>query len=206
MIKNSWLVAIVVFLVLAVVVYTFTGGGNDQAYINAIEKERDEKNRFMKFNKESPIPVEFKDSFNSLEYFPVDAKYKVKARLEPINENKLLVLPTNDGSEERYIKFAYAHFILDGKQQKLLILEPMIRQFRTRLFLIFTDETSGEESYGAARYLDLQRESDQSITIDFNKAYNPYCAYNEGFSCPLPPAGNHISVPIKAGEKDFLMP
>ena len=83
---------------------------------------------------------------------------------------------------------------------------PMIRQFQNKLTLIFTDETSGEESYGACRYLDLTREGETSITIDFNMAYNPYCAYSENFSCPLPPPGNHINVPIRAGERDYKGP
>jgi len=86
----------------------------------------------------------------------------------------------------------------------LLILQPMVRQFQNKLMLIFTDETTGEETYGACRYIDLVKENDQSITIDFNRAYNPYCAYTDEFSCPLPPVGNHITVAVSVGEKDFL--
>jgi uncharacterized protein len=204
MIKNSWLVAIVVFVVLAIGLYTLFGREDNSVYEEKIKKEREDKNRFMRYNNTSPLSDAQKADFRELEYFPIDPEFKIKARLEAVESDKMLVLPTNDGKEERYLKYAYANFILKGKQQRLLILQPMVRQFQNKLFLIFTDETTGEETYGACRYIDLVKETDQSITIDFNMAYNPYCAYTDEFSCPLPPAGNHVTVAITAGEKDFL--
>ncbi len=204
MIKNSWLVAMVVFVVLAIGLYTLFGREDNTVYEAQINTERDDKNRFMRYNDTSPLSDAQKADFRALEYFEINPEFKIKARLEAVDSDKLLVLPTNDGKEERYLKYAYANFILKGKQQRLLILQPMVRQFQNKLMLIFTDETTGEETYGACRYIDLVKENDQSITIDFNRAYNPYCAYTDEFSCPLPPVGNHITVAVSVGEKDFL--
>lgn len=206
MIKNSWLVAFIVFVILAIVVYTFVSTGDDSVYIESVKEERKEKDRFMKNSRESPLSDEQKKEFRNLEYYDIDPDLKIKARITLIKEDQLIVVPTQDGKEERYLKWAHADFELDGKAQRLVILMPMIRQFQNKLTLIFTDETSGEESYGACRYLDLTREGETSITIDFNMAYNPYCAYSENFSCPLPPPGNHINVPIRAGERDYKGP
>ncbi len=206
MIKNSWLVAFIVFVILAIVVYTFVSTGDDSVYIESVNKELKEKDRFMKNSRESPLSEEQKQAFRGLEYYEIDPSLKIKARIELVKEDQLIVVPTQDGKEERYLKWAYANFELDGKAQRLVILMPMMRQFQNKLTLIFTDETSGEESYGACRYLDLTREGETSITIDFNMAYNPYCAYSENFSCPLPPPGNHINVQIRAGERDYKGP
>lgn len=203
MIRNSWLVAFIVFVILAITVYTFFSGGDDEVYIEQILNERKDKFRFLKYNADSPFSEELKAQVKELPYFPIDSKYKVRARLELITDDRMIVIPTSDGKEERYLKFAYAHFELDGQKQRLLILQPMMRQFQNKLSIIFTDGTSGKESYGACRYLELTKEGDQTITIDFNRAYNPFCAYNEHFSCPLPPTGNHVTVEIRAGEMDF---
>ena len=115
------------------------------------------------------------------------------------------MLGTSDGKEEHYLEYAYADFKLHGKAQRLLILELMdMGPNRGKLFLAFADETSANETYGAGRYLDVTRTSgSNTITLDFNKAYNPYCAYNDEFSCPFPPKENLLTVAIMAGEKNY---
>jgi uncharacterized protein (DUF1684 family) len=115
------------------------------------------------------------------------------------------VLTTSTGEEERYLDYAWAIFDLDGTEHRLLVLEIMsMGPNRGKLFLAFADETSARETYGGGRYLDLKKiPAATTIELDFNKAYNPYCAYNENYSCPLPPPENLLKVAILAGEKSY---
>ena len=199
----------IIFLAAAAVVivsliYSFMGSGDQSAYIEEINKEREEKERFMKSSKESP----FKDSvenYKGLSYYPPDPKYRIIADLTPIENKEIVTLATNTGEEQRYQQYAFAEFDLDGLHHRLLILEVIDSgPLRGKLFFAFGDETSAVETYGAGRYLDLEKVPGSStITLDFNKAYNPYCAYISNFSCPLPPAQNLLTIPIKAGEKTY---
>lgn len=200
--KNIVLILVIAALI-AIVFYSLQGSQDDTAYIDKIRKERKEKDQFMKTANESPIPD--KDSFNGLKYFEPDTRYRIIADLVPVENRQVVLLPTNDGKEERYVEYAYADFTLDGIQNRLLILEMIdMGPFRGKLFLAFGDETSAIETYGAGRYLDVAKvPGATSITLDFNNAYNPYCAYNTTYSCPLPPAGNLLKVAIKAGEKSY---
>jgi hypothetical protein len=140
-----------------------------------------------------------------LNYYPADIRYRVTADLTPIMNKKTVTLATNDGKEQRYIQYATAEFDLDGYHNKLLILEVLDSgPFQGKLFLAFGDATSTVETYGAGRYLDVNKvPGSNTITLDFNKAYNPYCAYVEKYSCPFPPSENLLLVGIKAGEKIY---
>jgi uncharacterized protein len=199
----------IIFLVAAVVVivslvYSFMGSGDQSAYIEEINQEREEKDRFMKSSKESPFASK-PDDYHGLLYYPPDPRYRIIADLNPIESKEIVTLTTNTGEEQRYQQYALAEFDLDGYHHKLLILEVMDSgPFRGKLFFAFGDETSAVETYGAGRYLDLEKVPGSStITLDFNKAYNPYCAYISNYSCPLPPSQNLLSIPIKAGEKTY---
>jgi uncharacterized protein (DUF1684 family) len=199
----------VIFLVAAIVIiisviYSFMGGNDTAAYADEINKEREEKDRFMRTSDESPFGNPPKD-YEGLKYYPPDPRYRIIADLVPIESKKTVTLATNDGKEQRYIEYAYAEFDLDGYHHSLLILEVAdMGPFRGKLFFAFGDETSANETYGAGRYLDLEKTpGSKTITLDFNKAYNPYCAYNDKYSCPLPPRENLLSIPIRAGEKSY---
>ena len=154
--------------------------------------------------KDSPFAGS-KGMFQGLRYFSPDLKYKINAELEPIENKKMIVLPTSDGLEKKYLEHAYAEFKLDGVLHRLLILEITDEgPYRGTLFLAFADETSTRETYGAGRYLELKKiPGASSVILDFNKAYNPYCAYSNNFSCPFPPKENVLKVAIKAGEKSY---
>lgn len=199
---------IIFLLALAVVVvsifYAFFSGNDQSAYIEEIKKEREERDRFMRTSRESPFASTPED-FKGLSYYPPDPRYKIIADLAPVKNKKPVTLTTNDGKEQHYIEYAYAEFDLDGYHHKLLILEIMdMGPFRGKLFFAFGDETSAVETYGAGRYLDVAKVPGSStITLDFNKAYNPYCAYIDSYSCPLPPPENLLSIAIKAGEKTY---
>ena len=203
--KSKHIILLVVVLaVVATVLYTVYGSKDQTAYINEISKHREELARFMKTSPESPF-AEDPSKFTELKFFPADLKYKITAALTPIPEKKQVLLATNDGKEQRYREYAYAEFDLSGFRNKLLLLEVIDPGASMgKLFLAFGDGTSAETTYGAGRYLDISKAPGaNTITLDFNKAYNPYCAYNDKFSCPLPPSENLLTVPIQSGEKAY---
>jgi len=195
---------IVITIVIITVFYSFQGSQDDTAYIREIEKEHEEKDRFMRTSPESPF-ASAPEAYTGLKYYPPDIGYRVIANLEPIEHKKQVILATNDGKEQRYIEYAYAEFKLDGVTNRLLILEIAdMGPFRGKLFLAFGDETSANETYGAGRYLDVTKTPGaRTIKLDFNLAYNPYCAYNDSYSCPLPPKENLLAIAIRAGEKMY---
>lgn len=190
--------------IVAVIVYSLGGGESLEEYRAQLQKERKDKNDFMRSSEESPFVIG-KLKFDSLRYFPADLKYRVNASLEPIQNKQIVTLPASDGAEAQYKQYAYATFSLDGVECKLLILEIFdMGPTSGTLFLAFADETSAEETYGAGRYLEVRRvPGATSILLDFNKAYNPYCAYEDSFSCPFPPKENILKVAIRAGEKKY---
>lgn len=201
---KSIIILLAVIVGLVSLFYSFWGSQDQSTYITKIKKEREEKDHFMKTSAESPF-VEGQVDFTALKYYPVDPQLKIVAELIPVKEKNVMVLATSDGKEERYIEYAYAEFDFNGLHNKLLILEMMeMGPFRGKLFLAFGDETSGGETYGAGRYLDVVKvKGSQTINLDFNNAYNPYCAYADKFSCPFPPAANLLKIAIKAGEKTY---
>lgn len=197
-------ILIAVVVAIGSLLYSLVGSQDQAAYAQIIEEERKDKDRFMRTSPESPFASDVK-SFDDLKYFPPDIRYKVTASLRLIKDKKPVVLATNDGKEQHYIEYAFAEFDLDGYHNQLLILEVMDNgPMRDRLFLAFGDETSAGETYGAGRYLDVSKvPGSNSLTLDFNKAYNPYCAYVSSYSCPFPPKDNLLKVSIKAGEKIY---
>lgn len=201
--KNIIIAALLAFIA-TIIYYSITGGESKEDFSKAILKEREEKELFMKSDSGSPF-VNQKEKFTHLNYFEPDLKYKISADLAPIESKKVVVLPTSDGKEKKYLEYAFAEFKLEGKKTNLLILEIMDSgPYRGTLFLAFADDTSTKETYGAGRYIDLKKvPGATSITLDFNKAYNPYCAYSDDFSCPFPPKENILPIEIRAGEKSY---
>ena len=201
--KNIFVILFVISVI--VILYsTLSGNKSQEEYNQLIQNERDEKDRFMKTSSESPFASQ-PDKFEGLNYFPPDEKYRVMASLKPVEEKKVQVLTTNDGKHQSYIEYAYAEFDLDNRKNKLLILEVMdMGPQRGTLFLAFGDQTSANETFGAGRYLDVNKVPGAStMELDFNKAYNPYCAYTDSYSCPFPPKENLLTVSLPAGEKSY---
>ena len=200
--RNRIITLIALAAVIITIFYAFQG--DDAAYIKEIETAREEKDRFMRTSPESPF-ADAKEAYEGLKYYPPDIRYRIIANLNPVEQKKTVVLSTNDGKEQRYVEYAYAEFKLDGVSHRLLILEIAdMGPSRGKLFLAFGDETSANETYGAGRYLDVTKTPGSStIKVDFNLAYNPYCAYNESYTCHLPPRDNILSIPIRAGEKSY---
>ena len=198
------LLALLVLLTLGgIVAYTLLGGETEADYRERITEERQRTERFMKASPESPFTPDSIE-FTGLSYYSPDPAYRVQARLERVTDQKLLVLPTTTGEEEKYIRYGYAVFKLKGQLQRLLVLEPFEQP--APLFVAFADDTSGDTTYGGGRYLNVEKPSRagaKSLELDFNQAYNPYCAYNGTFSCPLPPKENVLTVAVEAGEKEY---
>lgn len=197
------LIVVISIVVLAAVAYMFTAAESPEAYIEKVEKERERQFKFIKFNVESPLNEEQRRSFQLLTFYDINPLYRVKARLIPIENKKVREVPLTDGSKEKYIEHSYAEFELGGQTNKLLLLQSVKETDMRNFFLAFADETSGKETYGGGRFLNVRQDGKNSITIDFNLAYNPYCAYNPDYACPLPPKENLMTIAIEAGEKNY---
>jgi uncharacterized protein len=203
--KKDIVILLIVLLVLFGLFYlTVYQNDSEEAYVEQILKEREEKDRLFREGSDSPFAAN-RQAFKGLQYFEPDYSLRIQAKLTIQEERKTRTLGTNDGREKTYREFGLADFSIDGVPQRLLILEVIERgPFKGTLFLAFGDDTSAQETYGAGRYLDVKAlRTDDVILLDFNKAYNPYCAYSDGFTCPLPPRENLLTVPIRAGEKTY---
>ncbi|MFL9837462.1 DUF1684 domain-containing protein [Flavobacterium sp. ST-75] len=156
---------------------------------------------------ESPLTKEDIKTFKSLDFYPIDTDFCVEAKLVVTPNEKPFYMQTTTSRKPRYRKYGELHFTLKGKEVKLDVFQSMdmmkMEEYNDYLFLPFTDLTSGNGSYGGGRYVDLKIPAGNTLTIDFNTAYNPYCAYNHSFSCPVPPEQNDILVEIKAGVKEY---
>ncbi len=146
-------------------------------------------------------------TFSSLHFFPIADKYIVNAVFKQSVNEKSLNMVTTTSRLAVYKKYGEAHFEIDGKKLKLNIYQnqELVKkaEYKNHLFLPFTDITNDKETYAGGRYIDITKPKGDTIVIDFNKAYNPYCAYNNRYSCPIPPSENYLNVPIKAGVLKF---
>jgi uncharacterized protein (DUF1684 family) len=148
-----------------------------------------------------PVPASRKAELLPLAYFDIDPSYRVPAVLKPSPESPTLMMPTSTGSQELMRRVGQLEFTLHGKPLKLTAFLSASAPNADRLFVPFSDLTSGTETYPAGRYLDLDRSPTGVYEIDFNQAYNPFCYYNITYVCPLPPPENRLDVRIEAGEK-----
>jgi len=144
-----------------------------------------------------------------LRFFEPDKAYRVKANFTRTEEAEPFQMATYSGVEQPYVQFGTARFELFGESHTLAIYQSInlrrMPQYRTYLFLPFKDRTNGKSTYGGGRYMDLQITDIENgkLVLDFNKAHNPYCAYSEGYNCPIPPLENHLTLAIEAGEKTY---
>jgi uncharacterized protein len=173
---------------------------DESGYIGKLAAGRAEKDLYFRDNPETPIPPDKKSVLLPLPYFPIDGSYIVPAALKLAEERPVFEMPTSTGTLRRYQLVGSVEFILQGQPMSLgAFVED--GQAINELFVPFADMTTGEETYSAGRYLSLLPTSSGLYTIDFNTAYNPYCAYNSRYECPFPPPSNRLKVPIRAGEK-----
>jgi uncharacterized protein (DUF1684 family) len=203
--RKIWIAGLVM-AVLGLILYNLSASQPaqvlDEAYLGRIREARRQKDQTLHTALNSPIPEAQRTTFAGLRYFAPNAGFRVTARLarQPVLLPQPLAMSL--GAPESYQRWGTAEFELDGKPQKLTLLQ---KAGDKQLFMPFTDPTNGEQTYGAGRYIDVPLPTAEAneIELDFNQAYNPYCAYNHDFSCPKPPAENRLTVPVTAGEQTF---
>lgn len=172
-------------------------------YKEAILAFQHELNEEYKNPEESPLSDKERKAFKGHDYFPIDEKYHVIAKFEKLPPHSLFQMRTTANSIKDYDVYGVVTFSLNGKEYHLNIYQShqlrIQEKYKDYLFLPFTDESNGVETYGGGRYMDLRIPSGDTIELDFNKAYNPYCAYATGYVCPIPPKENDLPLAIKAG-------
>ncbi len=179
-----------------------------QQYANEIAKHR--KQYKLDFLTDEHSPLKAKDT-SKLKFYPPNPAYLVKANFTPIQDTIGFDMQTHNGVIKKYFVYGELHFTLSNKEHVLFIYQSQSlknkKDFEDYLFIPFTDLTNNQETFGGGRYLDFRIKDifNNTLLIDFNKCYNPYCAYKEGYSCPIPPRENDIKIPIYAGEKKFDM-
>lgn len=155
----------------------------------------------------SPLMKEDLKTFKSLDFFPINDKYIIEAKFIRTKKEKVFKMKTSTSRLPEYKKYGELHFTIDGVDCKLNVYQniDLIKKpgFDDYLFLPFSDLTNGKESYIGGRYVDLRIQKGTTWKIDFNKGYNPYCAYNYEYSCPIVPLENDLNVAILAGVKKF---
>lgn len=179
---------------------------NAQDYQTLIVKDRQEKALSLSKSKFGPLPA---DQVQFLDYFPVDKAYRVTADVTLLVGEETFKMPTYDGTSNPYKRYAILNFTINNRPYQLTVYQSAALfqnpQYKNHLFLPFLDLTNGQESYSGGRYIDLSTDDiiNGKATIDFNTAYNPYCAYSNGYRCPVPPQENILETKIMAGEKAF---
>jgi len=177
--------------------------GNEMSHL---QQFREEINQFMKTHPASPIDHDHQHDFKGLSYYEPNDSLILEVDVERLAEDEPLVeMQTSTGDSQEYRRWGLISFEVDGETSSLTIYSDVQGQ---DFFLPFKDKTNGQDTYGAGRYLDnhrpgIERVGPDRLEIDFNYAYNPYCAYSPSFSCPLPPRENWLRVPIHAGEKTY---
>lgn len=172
--------------------------------IIAFQKKMNEE---FKDPETSPLPDRYRKDFTSLDFYGPDTMYRIRAKFTRTPDALPFFMPTTTERQTEEVVFGIINFTLHGRSHQLEVYQnqELMQQekYRDYLFLPFADLTNGMETYGGGRYLDLTIPDGNTILIDFNKAYNPYCAYNPKYSCPLVPKQNRMDMEIKAGVKAF---
>jgi len=181
---------------------------SDNSYINEIKTWQAEMNAEFANPKESPLTEEDRANFTHLDYYDIDSNFRVNAKLKLDLQKKKFGMKTTTSRLPIYVKYGVASFKINGEKFQINIYQNVElskkEEYKDYLFMLFTDKTSGKTSYAGGRYIDLRipKKGDDFI-IDFNKAYNPYCAYNHKYSCPIPPEEDYFDIEINAGVKKW---
>lgn len=173
-----------------------------QAYLDQLDRFRERKDIFFKSGTSSPLTEAQRASFRHLNYYPPNFDLIFKAKLLKEKRPERIGISATGGEIRPAIRYGRFDFDVDGKRVGLFVYK-MLGDDSDELFLPFTDGTCGKTSYSGGRYIDLPEDRSGEYTLDFNYAYNPYCAYNHNYNCPIVPRENHLDVGIKAGEMKF---
>lgn len=166
--------------------------------LSELEEFRRLKDAHFRASRQSPLTREQKARFKGLSYFPENPALRLEVQVEEFPDKDEIVMQTSTGDEQRYQRYGRFTFQVDGETAALTIYLS-----ESGFFLPFVDSLANKETYGAGRYLEPEHLGGSRFLVDFNLAYNPYCAYNEMWSCPLTPFENRVKVPVRAGERNW---
>lgn len=161
-----------------------------------LQLQRREKDQFFKSHPQSPLTPDQQAKFSSLSYYDFNAELDITTTIEPIADGRFVQIQTTTGDVRQFKRYGTFSFTVDGQEARLTIYEADYG-----FFLPFVDAGAGTETYPAGRYLEPEYLGDNRFHVDFNHAYNPYCAYSDGWSCPITPAENRLKLSLRAGEK-----
>ena len=183
------------------------GYGQEKFDNASVEKFQKELNSEYSDAKTSPLTAEDLAVFKTLDFYPINEKFFVTAKFIRTEDEKPFEMETSTDRRPMYVKYGEAHFSTDGLNHKLIVYRNIElskkEEYKDYLFLPFSDLTSGKDSYIGGKYIDMITPKGETIVIDFNTSYNPYCAYNHKYSCPKVPLENDLNIEIKAGVKKF---
>jgi uncharacterized protein (DUF1684 family) len=172
----------------------------DKDYASRLAADRQAKDaQFMQ--EDEPVPKSRKAKLLPLPYYPIDPEYNVPAGLKPAATETIVEMATSAGIPRRQRIVGILDFVLKGQPLSLTASVDATAANLDHITVMFTDLTSGSETYPGGRYIDLDRNGSDIYELDFNRAYNPYCYYNESYECPYPPRENRLKMPIRAGER-----
>jgi len=167
-----------------------------------VVRERKNKDAFFQ-SESSPLPVGERGKFNGLDYYPVNPELRFEVRLQRYPGPKTIRMATNTGEIRSGLHYGFFEFTAENNICRVQVYRLEEEFSKPSLFIPFLDATSGVETYEGGRYIDLTENTSGIYDLDFNRAYNPYCAYNPEYSCPAPPEENKLDAPIRAGEKNY---
>lgn len=162
------------------------------------ERFRREKDEFFRTSPHSPLTPDQQRAFVGLHYFPPNPELTLVVEVQEFPEKTFVSMQTTTGDVQSYERFGEFRFRVEGEEARLTLYRN-----EQGFFLPFSDALAGKATYGAGRYLEPEKLADGRFAVDFNLAYNPYCAYNDGWSCPITPPENRLKVAIRAGERIF---
>ncbi len=205
--RNNFKMMMLAAFLLSVVLYSCGKSYTPQQkkYIDGIQKFRQEKDTEMKNDPGSPFNKDPEAHFSPLKYYPVNPDYVFKSKLYKYKNMDTVKVMGTKGEPRKIVRFGYVKFKRENKDYKLNVYEGTTQSGKVYYTIWFTDKTTGGETYGVGRYLDFELNPDTAhlYTIDFNLAYNPYCAYSAIYSCAIPTKEDHLDIAIEAGEKKF---
>ena len=183
------------------------GFSQEKFDVNAVTKFQEELNTEYADAKTSPLMPEDLATFKTLDFYPANEKFFVVAKFLRTKKEKPFEMKTSTDRKPMYVKYGVVFFTIDGSNFKLNVYKNIAlsqqEKYKDHLFLPFSDLTCGNESYIGGKYIDLKIPKGKTLVIDFNTSYNPYCAYNHKYSCPIVPLENDLNIEIKAGVKKF---
>lgn len=198
-----------IFLITFLLTSFFSIQAQNELAINEINDFQDALNNQFGSEDKSPLTDEDRASFKALDFYKVDLKYRLGAKIELTPDSPVFAMATTTDRLPLYRKYAVAIFEIDGNEYRLSLYQNQrfmaSEEYENQLFIPFNDLTNGTDSYGGGRYMDviIPPEGVDTVIIDFNQTYNPYCAYNKKYSCPIPPIENNLDIAIPAGIKNY---